>query len=182
MSQEEIAAAEAAAAQEAEATAAAEAAAKAAEEAPEEETAEELKARLAKAEELANNYKVRAEKAEKKAKEAPSEAPSGLSLADSHALLKADVHEDDIERVEKFAKLEGVSIKEALKNPELKAILGVRAEQRTTAQAANVSPARRGSTKVSEETLLANARAGKLPESDEDIQRLVAAEAAARKG
>lgn len=103
------------------------------------------------------------------------QATGSISLADSHALIKADVHEDDIERVERFAKLEGVSIKEALKNPELKAILGVRGEQRTTALAANVTNVRRGPSKATSETLLDNANAGKLPEDDADIERLIAA-------
>lgn len=146
------------------------------EEAPAEESVEELKARLAKAEEYGKNQKIRAEKAETKAKEVPS-VDGKMSLADSHALLKADVHEDDIERVEKFAHDEKISIKEALKSDELKAILSVRIEKRSTANAANISNVRRGPTKTTDDTLLSNASNGKLPDSDEDIERLVAAKA-----
>lgn len=149
------------------------------EDAPAEETVEELRARLAKAEEYGNNQKTRAEKAEKKAKEAPPVASTDgkMSLADSHALLKADVHEDDIDRVEKFAKSEGISIKDALKNDELKAILAVRGEKRTTANAANISNVRRGPSKISDEALVDNASKGKLPDSDDEIDRLIAAKA-----
>ena len=68
------------------------------------ESLEELKERLAKAEELANNYKIRAEKAEKKSErtETPKVAPkksSDLSPADIIALTKANIDPEDIEEV-----------------------------------------------------------------------------------
>lgn len=138
----------------------------------------ELKAKAAKADELeAKNKQLyeRAKKAET-AKVLPKE-DGPMSLADAAAILKADVHEDDIERVEKFAKSEGLSIRAALKSDELKAILAVRAEKRTTADAANISNVRRGPAKVTDETLVSNARAGKLPDDDEGIARLIAARA-----
>jgi hypothetical protein len=140
-----------------------------------EESIDDVKAELAKAKEIAENQRIRAEKAEKKSKEAPASETSAMSAADLLAVMNAKVHEDDMERVEKFAKMEGVSIRQALKDPELKAILEVRAEQRTTAAAANVSNVRRGPSKASDETLIANAEAGKLPDSDDDIARLIAA-------
>lgn len=136
------------------------------------------KAEAEKAKALANNQKIRAEKAEQRLKSTPPPQANGeapMSLADAAALLKADVHEDDIERVEKFAKSEGVSVREALRNDELKAILAVRAEKRTTAQAANVSNVRRGPTKMADDVLISNAEKGRLPEDDEGISRLVAA-------
>ncbi len=105
--------------------------------------------------------------------ETTSESP--MSLADAAALLKADVHEDDVERVEKYAKAEGVSVREALKNDELKAILAVRSEKRSTANAANISNVRRGPTKVSDDVLISNAEKGRLPDDDEGIERLIAA-------
>lgn len=137
----------------------------------------------AKAEELANNYKIRAEKAElaAKSKTGDGEPAAQHSTADIIALSK--VHEDDIERVEKFAKDEGVSIREALRNEELTAILAVREEKRSTAQASNVSNVRRGAVKQTNESILSSARDGKLPESDADIARLMEAKAEqARKG
>lgn len=148
---------------------------------PEEESVEELKARLAKADEVANNYKIRAEKAEKKAKETPQPAQNGLSTKDVVYLAKADIHDDDVDEVLDYAKLKGISVGKA--HEFLKPILAVRTEQRTTASAANTSSVRRGASKATGETLLENAKAGKLPDSDDDIARLVAAQAEkARKG
>lgn len=103
------------------------------------------------------------------------ETSDNISSTDMFAILKADVHEDDVEKVTKFAKMEGISVKEALKNPELKAILNVRQEQRTTAVATNISNARRGAQALTGETLVENASKGKLPESDADIERLMRA-------
>lgn len=134
------------------------------------ETVEELRKKLATIEAQKEHWR---KKASTPVKE--TETSSTLSSADLLAVLKADVHEDDMERVEKFAKMEGISIKEALKNQELKAMLSLREEQRNSAAAANVTNVRRGSTKVTDETLIAKANAGNLPEDDEGINRLIAA-------
>lgn len=143
------------------------------------ETESELQARLAKAEELANNYKIRAEKAERLAKVVrPTEAPkvSGdLSTKDIYALMEAKVPEEDIEVVQKFAKLENISVGEALKSGIVKTILADKAEQRNTALAANVGTSKRGSGKVAPDILLAKARKGELPTSDADIEALIQA-------
>ena len=125
----------------------------------------QLYARLKKAEQQLNE------------KGTKSEAPHSdtLSSSDLLAVMKANIHEDDMERVEKFAKSEGMSIKDALKNDELKAILSVREEKRNTASAANVSNTRATSHKVSDDVIIANANKGKLPEDDAGIERLIAA-------
>jgi hypothetical protein len=134
--------------------------------------------KAAKAEELANNYKTRAEKAEAAAKAhketttTEPEAPKPLSAADIVALSK--VHEEDIERVERFAKSEGLSIKEALQNGELKAILGLRQEERESANAANVTPVRRGAASVTDEALIAKANSG-ADLSDDELERVMKA-------
>lgn len=148
----------------------------------EEESIEEVKARLAKAEEIAENQRIRAEKAEKKAKEVPSTDKQGLATADLLAIMSAKVHEDDVERVERFAKSEGISIKDALKNSELKAILNVRQEERATAVATNIATTRRTATKPTGEALLEKASAGQLPDSDDEIAALMAAKQKAAKG
>lgn len=139
------------------------------------ETVEEVKARLAKAEELANNYKIRAEKAEKKAKETSQVKPAqtATSTRDLVALMEAKVPADDIADVEEFAKFKNISIAEALKSSTVKSILAEKAEKRNTANATNTGAARRSPAKVSDEVLLDKARKGELPESDEDINRLV---------
>lgn len=149
-----------------------------------EESVEELKARLAKAEEIANNQRIRAEKAEKAKKETVQEpaTQSQISTADAMALIKANVHEDDIDRVERYAKAEGLSLREALNTSELKAILAVRTEERQTAAAANVSSVRRGSSKPTPEAILNSAKAGNLPDSDADIEALMLAKLRENKG
>jgi hypothetical protein len=149
-----------------------------------EETIEEVKARLEdekkarlKAEDIAKNQRIRAEKAEKGNK-IPKEAPAtnnALSLKDTTAIINAKVHEDDIEEVVEFARFKKIPISEALKNPIMIATLDQRSEQRNTAIATNTGSGRRGSPKVSDETLLSNANSGKLPESDDEIARLMKA-------
>lgn len=151
--------------------------------APEVEAEPEVdwKAEAEKNEKLAASFKVRAEMAEKAAKRAKEVAVpvkyEGLSPSDLLAVMKANIHEDDMDRVERFAKSEGMTIKEALGNEEMKAILSLRVEQRNTAGAANVSNVRRAPAKVSEDALIANASIGKLPDNDYDINRLIAAKA-----
>lgn len=144
-----------------------------------EDSLEAIKAERDKLKEIAENQRIRAEKAEAKAKgtkEAVKETKSPTtSTSDAIALINAKVHEDDIDRVERYAKSEGLSIKDALKTSELKAILSVRSEERDSAATANISSVRRGAAAVTADTLLENARAGKLPDSDEDIARLIAA-------
>src|SRR5690349_15732462 len=72
-----------------------------------------------KAQELANNYKGRSERTEAELKELKKTKPESksddLSQKDLLHLVKAEVHEDDIDRVVKFAKLENISIADALK-------------------------------------------------------------------
>lgn len=148
-----------------------------------EESVEDYKARLAKAEELANNYKIRAEKAEKKAKEPHDEKPqpmptakeSDLSTMDIIALSKSNIDTEDMNEVVRWAKYNNISVSEALKSQELNAVLGVRKEMRTTALATNTGGAKRSSGKVSDETLIAQASKGNVPDSDDDITRLVRA-------
>jgi len=145
-----------------------------------EESVEEVKARLAKAEELANNYKIRAEKAEKAAKK-PKETETvaenkDLSFKDGLAIMKANVPEEDIDEVVNYAKFKGISVTQALKDDVMKATLSLKSEQRNVAEATNTSSARRGSAKVSKQALIDNAKKGILPESDEDISRLLEAQ------
>lgn len=145
-----------------------------------EETTEE-NPELTKAQQIAENQRIRAEKAEKELKKLKenktvnSQESVQHSTADIIALSK--VHEDDVERVERFAKSEGISVREALKNDELKAILSLREEQRTTASAANVSTTRRTSAKITDEVLVSKASRGELPDDDDGIARLIAAKA-----
>jgi LPS O-antigen subunit length determinant protein (WzzB/FepE family) len=144
-----------------------------------EENVDEVKAKLAKAEELANNYKIRAEKAEKLAKTVKVEAkpepskPQSMSTRDYIALVNSKINEEDIVEVEDYAKYKGISIADALKSSVVKTLLSEKEEIRKTAQATNTSNARRGSSQVSPETLLAKARKGDVPDSDDEIQKLI---------
>lgn len=135
-----------------------------------EETVDDLRKKLATAVAQKEHWRT---KANVQKEEAP--VSTNLSNADLLAVMKANVHEDDMERVERFAKMDGTTVREALKSPELKAILSLREEQRTTATATNVANVRRGVSKVADDVLISNATAGKLPDSDDDIERLIAA-------
>ena len=140
-----------------------------------EESIDDVKDRLAKAEEIANNYKIRAEKAERKGvkPEVQSNGAQNVSIKDIYALSQANVHQDDISEVEKYAKYEGISVTEALKTTVLRSILNEKNELRNTASATNTGAARRSSGKVSDEALISNANKGNLPDNDEEIDRLV---------
>jgi hypothetical protein len=143
------------------------------------EESNELAERLAKAEELANNYKIRAEKAERfvksvKTNEYDQQAPTAgdLSSKDLFALMEAKVSADDIDEVKEYASLKKISVAEALKAPIMKSILREKAENRNVANASNVGSSRRGSSKLSDEALLENAKKGKMPDNDADLLRL----------
>lgn len=130
---------------------------------------------LKKKAELANNYKIRAEKAESEAKKlkqsVKSDVKSGdLGSKDIIYLAKANINDDDMEDLLKYASVSKLSVKEA--HDFLKPILDVREEQRKTAQATNTGAAKRGTSKMSDETLMSKALKGEMPESDEDIQKL----------
>jgi len=147
------------------------------EEAPVEEvesnepTIEQLKKQVATTTAQKNHFKNQLEK------RAPLETSTkaDMSPADLVAVMQAGVHADDMERVERFAISEGVSIREAVVNPELQAVLDVRNEQRNTAVATNVENVRRGASKVSAESLINRANKGDIPSTDDEIEALVSA-------
>lgn len=97
----------------------------------------------------------------------------GLSTKDVLFLAKADIHEDDMDEVLEWAKFKKVPVSEAYK--QLKGVLEVKNEQRKTSATANISNARRSNSKVSDDTLIEKANKGDLPESQDDIDRLMKA-------
>lgn len=152
-----------------------------------EESSSELETRLAKAEELAQNYKIRAEKAERLAK-ASKEVPStqkqtptagDLSQKDVIYLAKADIHDEDFDEVTKYASKNGVTVKEA--HEYLKPILAVKDEQRRIANATNTSSSKRGSGKVSSETIIENASKGRETDPEALAEARMAMKLANRK-
>jgi hypothetical protein len=137
----------------------------------------DYKTEAEKAKELANNYKIRAEKAESKLKqgikpEIKQGSKSELSTMEAMLIMKSNIDIQDVEAVTKFAKMEGISISEALKSDELRAIIAVKNEKRNVAEASHSGTSRRSSPKVSDDSLLANASKGILPDTDEDFHRL----------
>lgn len=151
-----------------------------------EDVAEEVdwKAKAEKAEAIAENQRIRAEKAEKLNKEKKDVVvtpPSGLSETDIYALVKANVPEEDIPDVREYATLKNISLAEALKTNVVKNILQEKKEEREVSEATNVSTARRTTQKASDETLLSEARSGKMPEKSEDITRLLMARRGVKK-
>ena len=145
----------------------------------EEESMDDVKSQLAKAQELANNYKIRAEKAEKKAKEPEvrqvSRKENDLSTMDIIALSKANLEQEDVAEVLEYAKFKGISVQEAIKSSVVKATILERNEMRNTALATNTGASRRSTSQVSDEALLSNAKKGIMPESDADMARLIKA-------
>lgn len=140
---------------------------------PEAPSIDELNKKIATLEAQKNHFREKASKRE--ALETSTRAD--MSPADLVAVMNAGVHQDDMERVERFAISEGISIRDAVAHPELKAMLDVRNEQRNTAVATNVENVRRGASKVSADTLMQRANKGDIPSGDDEIEALVAAKA-----
>lgn len=139
--------------------------------------------RAKKSEELANNYKIRAEKAESeaKAKEAkevkvePTPINDSLTQSDLLAIVRANIADEDIDEVRDYANLKHISVSEALKSSVVKTILSEKDEERKTANATSTGNARKGSERQTPSQLLENAKKGILPDSDEDLEKLILA-------
>jgi hypothetical protein len=88
-----------------------------------------------------------------------------LTMQEAMTLMKSNVHEEDIESVKRFAKLENISIADALKHDELKAVLRVREEKRKTSEATSTGKTPRGTSQVSDEVILERANKGQVPDA-----------------
>ena len=100
------------------------------------------------------------------------EKDKDLSAKDAILLMKSGVDNDeDIDEVVRFAKFQNISINKALESKTMKTILAERKEERQTAEAANTKGGRRGAAKVSEETLLDNARKGQFPDDPAELAK-----------
>ncbi len=109
-------------------------------------------------------------------------APKGdLSSKDMFALIEAKVPQTDVDDIVEYAKFKNISVAEALNSDVVKTMLSTKAEQRSSAEAANVGTSKRGTGKVPDDVLLSNASKGVMPESDADLARLVALRKAPRK-
>lgn len=107
---------------------------------------------------------------------------NNLSNADMYTLIKADVPEQDIQDVVEYATLKKISIADALKSPIVKNILKEKSDERKIEEGTHSGASRRGNTTVNDDTLLENARNGKMPENEADMDRLIAARLKAKKG
>lgn len=96
----------------------------------------------------------------------------GLSQADVITLARTNIPEEDIKEVLDYAKFKNISVAEALKSSVVKATLAEKEESRKVAEATNTGAGRRGSGRISDESLLENSRKGILPDSDSDLERL----------
>jgi hypothetical protein len=141
----------------------------------EEEEHKQLLDEAQKAKQLADNYKVRAEKAESKTREhkEDKETPKNLSYLDTIALVKADVSDEDISDVMDYASMKKISVAEALKSSVIKVLLAERKEERATAEVTSTGAKKPGTSVRSGQELLDDVEAGKVPQSDEEIERLV---------
>ena len=106
------------------------------------------------------------------AQPAPIQKEGDLSSRDVIAIIEGKVPEQDIDDVREYAQLKNISISDALKSNVVKTILSDNAEQRKVSSASNVGSSKRAASVSSDEQLLANARAGKMPASMEDMMRL----------
>jgi hypothetical protein len=129
-----------------------------------------LKAENEKLKKAKSDQEQRAKIAEDKLKSAKTQTQSqpkkdDLTMLEAMTLMKSGVHEEDIESVKRFAKLENISIADALKNDELKAVLHVREEKRKTSEATNTGKSPRGTGQVTDEVILERANKGQIPEA-----------------
>lgn len=138
-----------------------------------EESVEDLKKKIQTLEAQKKHWREKANKPAGGEKETP--ANTGLSTRDTIAIMNAKVHEDDIDEVVEYARFKKISVPEALKSSVIKASLAEKEEKRTSANAANTRNAGRGASQVSVDKLMSEASSGKLPEKDEDINRLLKA-------
>ena len=142
---------------------------------PKKKSTDELKSALAQKE----HWRKKAEVAEAKiveSKEAKvEETPKNLSQEDLLSLV--EVHKDDRSEVTDYAKFKNISVEEALKSDVIKTTLREKAEERKTADATDTGKSRRGSSKTSGEDLLKKAEEkDELPESDDDLSKMLDAD------
>jgi hypothetical protein len=116
------------------------------------------------------DQQARAFKAEEELKKGkPAEIPpekksDDLSSKDLYALMEAKVPQEDVEEVQKAAKLLGKTVSEALKDDLVKTRLSQLAEFRKTADATTTGQQRRVATKVTDDALLDKVSKGEIPE------------------
>ena|SRR3990167_7920397 len=89
----------------------------------------------------------------------------GLSAKDVIALR--DIHEEDVDYLLDEAKLRGKTVSDLKKDPYVKAILKIRAEERTTAEVSTTSSSRQRSQPTTSDRVLNDFSSGVLPDTEE---------------
>lgn len=94
-----------------------------------------------------------------------------VTRTELYSLVKANVPDEDVNEVVIYAKSHGLTVTDALKTPEVKAILKVKDDYRKTADATNTRNSRYGIKNISDEQILEDASEGRLasPEVMADI-------------
>lgn len=111
-------------------------------------------------------------KTEAKPETKQTQTEQSLSIKDSFALMKANVSEDDIEDVVEYAKFKKITVSEALKSSVVKSMIAEKDEFRKSQEASTTPNAKRATPKVTDDTILENARKGKLGDSEDEIKAL----------
>jgi hypothetical protein len=142
-----------------------------------EEVVEEADERDSRIEALEKENKtLKIQKAKNREKSAETQEPKGdLAGTDVYALVNANVAEEDVAEVTDYAKFKGISVKEALQSPTVKALIKQNEEFRKTAEATHTDSNRRSPSQKTGESLLASAQQGNMPESDADFAKLAEA-------
>jgi hypothetical protein len=132
----------------------------------------------------------RAKKAEAEKKALETELAKHKSQSQGSGLTAEDVlafngegisHREDVELAQKFAKNNGVNVRDILDDEDFKTVLSLKREQRETANATQTKGGAKGVGKVTGEELLRKAAKGEFPESDEDINKMLNAKFEAKK-
>jgi uncharacterized protein YkwD len=134
------------------------------------------KAIALKNEKAYKDQKTRAEIAEGKAKATKpvtqSNSTPALTVKDGFALAKADVNDDDVEDVLEYATFKKISVAEALKSNVVKTMLAEKNEFRQSQNASTGSTVKRATPKITDDSILENARKGNLKEDENEIRAL----------
>jgi len=119
-------------------------------------SSEDIKSQLAKANELAENYRIRAEKAEQKAKGKEPKGDTDLESFKKEALeqVKQEFEQRDLdeleysdevkEQIKRISRLEGTSVRKAAQDPYIKHLVEREEQTRKIAEAAE-NGAKKGS-------------------------------------
>ena len=103
-----------------------------------------------------------------------------LSTKELYALIEAKVPKEDVEFITQWAKFNKIGVVDALNQKEVKSILALKSEERTSAEVANTTGGRRVTTKDTGMDLVNKFNQGQLP-AEEDIEKMINARFEARK-